>query len=215
MKLKYLAHSSFLLTSDSGIRIITDPYRTGSDFRHDPVVEPADIVTVSHSHGDHNAVATIPGSPDILSNKGIKHSKGITIKGITTYHDESLGQQRGGNIAFCFSIDGLDICHMGDLGHVLDSTQLEEFGNVDILLIPVGGFFTIDAMAATKICNDLKPKIVVPMHYKTQKLDLPIEGIEGFLKGKNFIEQPGESEIQIDRDSLPSSTVIYVLTPAL
>jgi L-ascorbate metabolism protein UlaG (beta-lactamase superfamily) len=215
MKLKYLAHSSFLLTSSSGIRIITDPYHTGADFRHEPVNEPADIVTVSHGHGDHNAVSTIPGSPDIISVEGTAQRKGITIKGIPTFHDESGGQQRGENIVFCFSIDEIDVCHLGDLGHALDTAQIKELGNVDVLLIPVGGFFTIDAKVATKICDDLNPKIVVPMHYKTQKQDLPINGIEGFISGKQNVKQSGVSEMQIEKRTLPENTEIYVLNPAL
>jgi L-ascorbate metabolism protein UlaG (beta-lactamase superfamily) len=104
---------------------------------------------------------------------------------------------------------------MGDLGHMLDSSQIRELGNVDILLIPVGGFFTIDAAAATKICDDIKPKIVVPMHYKTQKKDLPIAGVEDFIAGKKNVEQMAQSEVQIDKATLPDSTAIYVLDQAL
>jgi L-ascorbate metabolism protein UlaG (beta-lactamase superfamily) len=215
MKLKYLAHSSFLLTSSSGIRIVTDPYSIGADFRHKPVNEPADIVTVSHDHGDHNAVSTVPGSPDIIRVDGTTQSKGITIKGISTYHDESEGKQRGKNIVFCFSIDGINVCHMGDLGHMLDSAQIKELGDVDVLLIPVGGFFTIDAATATKICDDLKPGIIVPMHYKTQEKDLPIAGVEDFIAGKKNVEQMAKSEVQIEKDKLPDSTAIYVLSSAL
>ena len=215
MKLKYLAHSSFLLSSDSGIRIVTDPYNISADFRHKPVNEPADIVTVSHEHGDHNAVSTVPGSPEVINVGGTTQSKGITIKGVATYHDESEGKQRGKNIVFCFSIDGINVCHMGDLGHVLDSTQIKELGNLDVLLIPVGGFFTIDAAAATKICDDLKPRIIVPMHYKTQEKDMPIAGVEDFIAGKKNVEQMAKSEVQIEKSTLPDSTTIYVLNPAL
>ena len=215
MKLKYLAHSSFLLTSGSGIRIVTDPYSVSSDFRHKPVNEPADIVTVSHEHGDHNAVSTVPGSPEVINADGTTQSKGITFKGVSTYHDESEGKQRGKNIVFCFSIDEINVCHMGDLGHVLNSAQIKEVGNVDVLLIPVGGFFTIDAVAATKICNDLKPRVIVPMHYKTPEKDMPIAGVEDFIAGKKNVEQMAKSEVQIEKATLPDSTTIYVLNTAL
>jgi L-ascorbate metabolism protein UlaG (beta-lactamase superfamily) len=215
MKLKYLAHSSFLLTSDSGTRIVTDPYSIGPDFRHKAVSEVADIVTVSHDHGDHNAVSTIQGSPDVISAEGTIQSKGISIKGVATYHDEAEGKQRGKNIVFCFTVDGVNVCHMGDLGHLLNRAQIEELGNVDVLLIPVGGNFTIDAAAATKICDDLKPGIIVPMHYKTKEKDIPIAGVEDFITGKKNVEQKATNEVQVEKNTLPAGTVIYVLNSAL
>ena len=98
---------------------------------------------------------------------------------------------------------------------MLDSVQIKELGNVDVLLIPVGGFFTIDAAAATKICDDLKPGIVVPMHYKTPEKDMPIAGVEGFIAGKKNVEQMAKSEVQIEKTTLPDSTTIYVLNTAL
>ena len=215
MKLKYLAHSSFLITSNSGLRIITDPYNPGRGIGYAAPNEPADILTVSHDHGDHNAVGTVPGNPLVVNKPGEIHHKGIRLKGIATYHDESSGSERGGNIVFCFSVDGITICHMGDLGHALSKDQIKEMGDVDILLIPVGGFFTIDAMGATRTCNDLLPDIIVPMHYKTEKLGLPIEGVDKFIEGKKNVRQPGISEIEIEKEKLPDSMEIYVLTPSL
>lgn len=215
MKLKYLGHSSFLITSNSGIRIITDPYTPGGGIGYPAPNEPADVVTVSHDHGDHNAISTVPGSPVIVSRPGKTDCKGITVKGISTFHDESAGKQRGKNIVFCFRVDGIVICHLGDLGHVLSKEQIKEVGDVHVLLIPVGGTFTIDARVATQVCNDLKPAIAVPMHYKTQKLGLPIESVDSFIAGKKNVKQQGLSEIELEKGYLPGSTEIYLLTPAL
>jgi L-ascorbate metabolism protein UlaG (beta-lactamase superfamily) len=215
MKLKYLAHSSFLVTSNSGLRIITDPYTPGGGIGYAAPNEAADVVTVSHDHGDHNGVFTVPGNPVVVNKPGKTDYKGITIKGISTYHDESTGSQRGGNIIYCFTADGVSICHLGDLGHALNSEKIKEIGDVHVLLIPVGGFFTIDARVATQVCNDIKPVIVVPMHYKTQKLGLPVEGVDGFIAGKKNVKRPGVSEIELDKGTLSGSTEIYLLTPAL
>jgi L-ascorbate metabolism protein UlaG (beta-lactamase superfamily) len=215
MKLKYIAHSSFLITSDSGLRIITDPYTPDRNIGYPAVNESADIVTVSHEHGDHNAISTVMGKPEVIAKPGKTDLKGITINGIATYHDESSGSQRGKNIVFCFTVDGINICHMGDLGHVLTGEQKKEIGSVDVLLIPVGGFFTIDALAATQICDDLQPRIIVPMHYKTKKVNIPITEVDGFISGKKNITRSGVSEVVIEEETLPAGTEIYLLTPAL
>lgn len=215
MKLKYMAHSSFLITSDSGLRIITDPYTPDGNIGYPAVNEPADIVTVSHDHGDHNAINTVMGKPLVVAKPGKTDYKGVTINGIATYHDESSGSQRGKNIVFCFTVDGVTVCHMGDLGHGLNIEQKKEIGNVHVLIIPVGGFFTIDAAVATQICSELKPRIIVPMHYKTKKSNLPITGVEDFIEGKRNVIRSGVSEIEVEKENLPVEMEIYLLTPAL
>ncbi len=115
MKIKWLGHASFLITSDSGIKIITDPYETGGGLSYGEIKESADIVTVSHDHFDHNNVAAVPGNPQVV--KGTAEVKGIEFKGISTYHDEAKGGQRGKNTILCFEVDGIRVCHLGDLGH--------------------------------------------------------------------------------------------------
>src|SRR4030042_891485 len=163
MKLRWLGHSCFLITSEIGLRIITDPYNAVQGVKYEPVKETADIVTMSHDHFDHNNISSVAGKPELIKGNGVKNIKGIQFRGIASYHDESGGKQRGVNSIFCFSIDGINICHLGDLGHLLNGGQLKEIGEVDLLLIPVGGFYTIDAMVATQICNELKPKVAIPM----------------------------------------------------
>ena len=215
MKLKWLGHACFLITSETGLRIIIDPYETGGGIRYSPVNEAADIVTVSHDHSDHNAVSSVRGKPEVVKDSGVKDVKGIQFKGIATYHDESQGGERGTNTVFCFSVDGLKLCHLGDLGHRLSREDIAEIGGVDVLFIPVGGFFTIDANVASQVCDDLKPKVVVPMHYKTPKLDFPVAGVEDFVKGKKNVRTLDSSEAEFKLGELPGATEIVVFQPAL
>jgi L-ascorbate metabolism protein UlaG (beta-lactamase superfamily) len=214
MKLKWLGHSCFLITSETGLKIITDPYGTVQGVKYAPIKETADIVTMSHDHFDHNAVSSVAGKPEVVKVIGVKRVKGIQFKGIASYHDEAGGKQRGANTIFCFSVDGIKVCHLGDLGHPLNNEQLKEIGDVDLLLIPVGGYFTIDARVSTQICSKLEPRVIVPMHYKTPKLDFPITGVDDFLAGKNNIKRLDWSEIELKAETLPTKPEILVLKPA-
>jgi L-ascorbate metabolism protein UlaG (beta-lactamase superfamily) len=213
MKIKWLGHATFLITSDSGTSVMTDPYATSADIKYGPINEAADIVTVSHEHHDHNNVSAVKGSPQVV--RGSAEVKGIKIKGIPAYHDASQGSQRGSNTIFCFEMDGVNICHLGDLGHPLSEAQAASLGKVDVLLIPVGGFFTIDAKAAGQVAEQLKPRVIIPMHYKTDKLNFPIKGVADFLQGKKNVSRLDASEVVLKKGELPTSTQIMVLKPAL
>ncbi len=215
MKLKWLGHSCFLITSETGLRIITDPYSTVGGVNYSPVNEAADIVTVSHDHFDHNNVAAVPGKPEVVTGSGTKTAKGIQFKGIATHHDESQGKERGTNTIFCFSVDGIKLCHLGDLGHRLSKEQIAEIGALDILFIPIGGVFTIDAKMASIVSDDLKPKVVIPMHCKTHKCDWPLNTIEDFLAGKKNVKKLNSSETEFKAGKLAEATEIMVLQPAL
>jgi L-ascorbate metabolism protein UlaG (beta-lactamase superfamily) len=215
MKVKWLGHASFLITSEAGTKIITDPYNVGSGLSYGEIREAADIVTVSHEHGDHNNVAVVKGSPQVVKGAGAKEAKGIKFKGVSTYHDEAQGGQRGPNTVFCFEVDGLKVCHLGDLGHALSDKDVAEVGKVDILLVPVGGFFTIDARVATAVSGKLAPKVIIPMHFKNDKLAYPIAAVDDFIKGKSGVTQPNASEVEFKRGKLPAATQIVVLKPAL
>jgi len=215
MKIKCLGHAAFVITSDAGLKIITDPYETSPGLTYGEITESADVVTVSHGHLDHCNVAAVRGNPEVVRRTGRSTAKGIEFNGIASYHDDAQGRLRGNNIIFCFELDGIKVCHLGDLGHLLDDKQLAEIGSVDIVLIPVGGFFTIDARAASQVCDQLKPKVIIPMHYKTDKLDFPISGVDEFLKGKSNVTRVDGSEIEIKAGELPASAQIMVLKPAL
>jgi L-ascorbate metabolism protein UlaG (beta-lactamase superfamily) len=215
MKLKWLGHSCFLITSETGLRIITDPYSTVGGITYSPVNEAADVVTVSHDHRDHNNVAAVPGKPEIITGIGTKTAKGIQFKGIPSHHDKSRGKERGANTIFCFTVDGIRLCHLGDLGHALSQEEIAQIGNVDVLLIPIGGSFTIDAKVAGEVVDDLKPKVIAPMHYKTPKCDFPITGVEDFLADKKNVKKLNSSEMEFKAGKLPEATEIVVLQPAL
>jgi len=213
MKIKWLGHASFMITSEAGIKIITDPYASGESLRYGEIKESADIVTVSHEHGDHNNVAAVKGNPEVV--RGTAKVKEVEFKGIPTYHDNVGGNQRGKNTIFCFEVDGIRVCHLGDLGHQLSDKQVAEIGRVDILLVPVGGFYTIDANVATVVCNQLTPKVIIPMHYATDKCRFPIASVDEFLRGKGNIDRPDASEVEFKKGELPTTTQIIVLKSAL
>ncbi len=213
MKIKWLGHASFLITSDSGVKIVTDPYAPDDRLHYGEINESADIVTVSHDHSDHGSVAAVKGSPQVV--KGDAEIKGIKFRGIATFHDNAGGKDRGKNTIFCFEVDGVKVCHLGDLGHELTAGQVAAIGAVDALLLPVGGFYTIDASGASKVAGQLKPGVVIPMHFKNSKCNFPIAGVDDFLRGKKDISQPDASEVEFKAGELPSVTQIIVLKPAL
>ncbi len=213
MKIKWLGHASFMITSEAGIKIITDPYAPNERLTYGEIKESADIVTVSHEHGDHNNVAAVRGKPEIV--RGTAKVKGREFKGIPCYHDDGRGQQRGSNTILCFEVDGIRVCHLGDLGHQLNDKQVAELGSVDILLIPVGGSYTIDAKVASQLCDKLKPKVIIPMHFRNDKCAFPIAGVDEFLKGKKNVSRLDASEVEFKQGKLPATTKTVVLKPAL
>lgn len=215
MKIKWLGHASFLITSDNGVRVITDPYSRGGGIGYGPIQETADVVTVSHKHQDHDNVAAVKGKPVVVDAPAAKNLKGIDFRGVSCYHDGAKGAQRGQNIIFCFSVDGVRVCHLGDLGHELDAGKLKEVGEVDVLLIPVGGCYTIDAGQANRVSDAIKPRVVIPMHHKTAKCDYPITGVDDFLKGRKNVRRMTASETEIKKDKLPLETETIVLQHAL
>jgi L-ascorbate metabolism protein UlaG (beta-lactamase superfamily) len=215
MKVKWLGHSCFLVTSKSGVRIITDPYAVGGGIAYSPIEEAADVVVVSHDHGDHSNVSAVQGKPEVVRGSGARIVKGIQFKGVATYHDTSQGRERGTNTVFCFTVDNMNLCHLGDLGHVLSPRQVSEIGVVDILFVPVGGFYTIDASVAGQVCDQLKTKVLIPMHFKTAGCAYPIAGVEDFLKGKKNVRKVAGSEVDFQKEGLPTVTEIVVLQPAL
>ncbi len=213
MKIKWLAHAAFLITADDGTRIVTDPYETSQGLRYGEINEAADIVTVSHEHGDHNNVKAVKGKPQVV--RGDAEVKGIKFRAIPTAHDDKSGGERGKNTVFCFQVDGIKVCHAGDLGHVLSEAQVSAIGAVDVLLVPVGGFFTIDAATATKVAGQVKAKVIIPMHFKTEKCVFPIQDASGFLAGKANVTRVAGSQIELTRATLPASPQIMLLRPSL
>ncbi|NQT31543.1 MAG: MBL fold metallo-hydrolase [Deltaproteobacteria bacterium] len=215
MKIKYLGHSAFVITSNKGVKIITDPYAPGPDLTYGEITESADVVTVSHGHHDHNNVAAVRGNPEVANRAGRSEVKGIEFRGIASYHDDTGGKRAGNNLIICFEMDGVRVCHLGDLGHRLDDKQLKEIGRVDVLFVPVGGLYTIDAKVATEVCNQLKPRVIIPIHYKTEKGLPNIAGVDEFLRGKANVSRPDSSQAEFKPGELPATGQIIVLKTAL
>jgi L-ascorbate metabolism protein UlaG (beta-lactamase superfamily) len=218
MKIKWYGHSAFLLTASDGTRVITDPYVPGSfsgQLRYGPIRDEAAAVTVSHHHQDHDGVARLSGKPKIIDGAGRFEVGPFVITGVETFHDSHNGSERGRNTAFVFECDGVRVCHCGDLGHVPSPAQAATIGRVDVLIVPVGGTFTVDAAGAHRVADVLKPKVVIPMHYKTTKLGFDIAGTENFVHGRQDVKRAGNSEVEVEAGTLPAATEIWVLEHAL
>ena len=212
MKIKWLGHASFFITTEDGTRIITDPFDPeayGDSLTYPRISEAADIVTVSHSHPDHNWAQGIDGKPEVVAASGQRKIGEVKLWGVEVFHDPQEGRERGENIMFMIEADGLRIFHCGDLGHVLSDEILARIGNVNIRRVPVGGFYTIDAIVATDLLEQLHPNVVVPMHYQTERCSFPIEPVETFLEGKLRVRKLNEAIFSAS--NLPGPTEIWVL----
>lgn len=205
MKITWLGHSSFLLEDSKGVKLLTDPFDTTAGY--DVYNGSPDIVTISHQHFDHNYIKELKGNYKIIDKIGIFTSHDIPIKGIPSYHDKNKGAKRGDNIIFTFRMDGYSLCHLGDLGHALSNDDVTSIGDVDILFVPVGGNYTIDGKEASEITKKMNPKIVIPMHYKTSRLSLPLEGVETFLMYMKNASKIDSNTLMIDNEIKESMSV--------
>lgn len=214
MKIKWLGHSCFLVTADTGATLLTDPYDTDAypgTLLHAPLDESPDVVTSSHGHADHANIEAIGGTPEIVRTPAPREAAGFSIRGVKAFHDNQSGAIRGDNVIFIIKTGDLSVCHLGDLGHELSSEQAREIGEVDVLFIPIGGTFTIDAAAATRIWQQLAPPLTFPMHYRNDRCLFNIDSVDRFIAGKPDVETPGTSEMTIEKENLPNSPKIVVL----
>lgn len=211
MKLKWWGHSCFLIEKGDK-KIITDPYDDSLPYKK--VDDRPDLVTVSHDHFDHNAVDRLEGDFEVIRSKEGYSDNDLKIKGIPTYHDKTEGEDRGENLIFTLDFSDKTICHMGDIGHLLDDKVYEEIGEVDILFIPVGGYYTINGDEAFEIAEKVDPEFVIPMHFKTDILDFPITGVEDFIHNydKEVIEIMDGSEIELANLSSDKKVVVLNYT---
>lgn len=211
MKIKWFGQSCFMITAENGTKVVTDPYANMLGYKL-PEIE-ASIVTISHNHKDHNNINAVKGSFEHIQGSGGFSKDGIKIKGVETFHDKVSGAMRGKNTVYNFNIDGINVCHCGDLGHILSSNQIEDIGNVDILLLPIGGLATINAANAVKVAKQLNPTIIIPMHYRTKAL-----GLLGYIFGSvdKFISISGMlakeyKELELSKASIKDYSGIAVL----
>jgi len=215
MKIQWLGHSCFLLTAEDGTRILTDPYDVKSyngavRYKNLEGVK-ADILTISHmTHPDHNFFEAIAGRPKIVRKPGETTVGNIIIAGVTSFHDGSKGKERGLNTIYIISVDGLRVCHLGDLGHVLTEGNVRGMGSVDIVMVPVGGTYTIDSGQADVVVGIIRPKVVIPMHYKTDRCGFPIDAIGPFIADRPNVRHC-KSEMVVTKDTLPEETETWVM----
>lgn len=208
MKIKWLGHSSFLLTESTGITVLTDPFdpaMVGYDF--ESRITP-DVVTVSHGHGDHNFLKGVEGYKKLFEEAGKYEYDGVHIVGIPSFHDEREGAVRGKNIMYKLRLDGVSVLHMGDIGEPCSPELVERLLPVNVLMIPVGGTYTIDAEMAKEYVDRLMPDIVIPMHYKVKHCELDIDKVEQFLKlFDDDCVQENVTELELDRADFDESGV--------
>lgn len=181
MLIRHIGHAEFLIETESGVRIVTDPYDAGCGYPLHPVT--ADVALVSHHHHDHDAVENLKGEPVIIDTAGsFTPECNVKITALRGFHDDAGGSRRGETLLFLIEAEGLRVVHLGDLGCPLDAEQLDVLKAPDILMVPVGGFYTIDAEAAKETAGRLGARIILPMHYKTAyNRDWPIADAEAFL----------------------------------
>jgi len=212
MEITYPGHSCFKIKGRVST-LITDPYdekagRLPRDLQ-------ADIVTVSHDHGDHNHTEKIAGIKLKIDGPGEYEVGGVSVIGVHTAHDESQGQERGGNTVYVIEMEGVRLVHLGDLGHKLTQEQLQEIGPVDVAIVPVGGFYTINAKLAAEVVKQLDPRVVIPMHYQQAGLDpktfKDLAGVDEFLKEMAKTEVQPVPKLTITADKLPAEMQVVVL----
>ncbi len=210
LQIRWHGHACFEITND--LTLVTDPHDGKSIGIPAPTVS-GDIILVSHDHYDHNSVKSVEKEDSKVVTDGRKRNiSNIEIYGVDSFHDESKGAKRGNNIMYKFNFNGIKFCHLGDLGHDIDDESVKQIGDVDILFVPIGGTFTVDDRKAWTVINKIKPRIIVPMHYKIGGLSLPIAGIDPFLEqAKHKIMHVG-NEIDIEKDDLPQETEIWTFT---
>ena len=190
--------------------IITDPFPPESGYTLGK--QTADIVTISHAHTSHNYVQGVSGPPRVVKGPGEYEISGVLILGVNSYHDAVKGQSRGKNTIYLFEIDGVTICHLGDIGHVIDDKSLEEIGKVDILMLPVGGVTTITAAMAAETIRKIEPKIVLPMHYQTPGSKLELDPVDAFLKEMAQPVTEPKPKLNINKNNLPLTMQVVVLS---
>jgi len=211
MIITWQGHSCFKIQDkigSDGVTVVTDPFSKEVGLKV-PNCE-ADIVTISHDHYDHNNSAALRGQPLIINCAGEYDYKGILVEGIDSFHDDKEGKERGLNVIYRFEVEDISIVHLGDLGSPLDNGQLEKLAGTDILLIPVGGKYTLDAKKAVEVISQIEPRIVIPMHYKTKDLKIDIDPVDKFIK-EIGIEPTYEEKLKISKKDLPQEDMELVI----
>lgn len=181
MKIQWLGHSCFRLIESTGNSVVTDPFKP-SAVGYGMAYTSADAVTVSHPHDDHNFIEGVKGNPAVIDTVGNHDFMGISAYGVTSFHDDEEGRKHGANIIYKFSLDGVTVCHLGDIGEPCSPELIEQLFPVNVLLLPVGGNYTVDAEQAKEYVERIMPDVVLPMHYKTKHCEMDIDKLDNFLR---------------------------------
>jgi L-ascorbate metabolism protein UlaG (beta-lactamase superfamily) len=212
MIITWLGQSCFKIqdkTGTEGITVVTDPFDKKVGLKV-PNFE-ADVVTISHDHYDHNNASSLRGNPFVIKSAGEYDIKGVSIHGVESYHDDKQGADRGTNIIYRIVVDNISIAHLGDLGHILDNKQLDVLAGTDILLIPVGGKYTLDAKKAVEVVSQIEPRMVIPMHYKIKGSKITdIDTVDKFIKEMG-IKPTEEEKLKISKKDLPQEDMELVV----
>ena len=208
----WLGHASFRLKSKDAT-IITDPYDKSLGLGSPG--QRADIVTVSHNHPHHNAVATVKGDPMVIAGPGEYEVRGVFITGVWSFADDEGGKKLGRNNIFLFHLDDLVVCHLGALGHTLSSQQLEAIGDVDVLLVPVGGNVSLSAGKASEVISQIEPRVVIPMHYSTGRETLQMDSLDKFTKEMGLKDWTTQDKFSMKKSDLSETTQVVILEPKL
>lgn len=208
MDINWLGHSCFRIKGKEAV-VITDPCHPSLGYPLGKLR--ADIVTMSHSHPGHSYIEAVDGEYRQIKGPGEYELKSVFVTGIATFHDKSQGSERGKNTIYLLEIDGVTLCHLGDIGHALSSDIEEELGDVGVLFLPIGGVNTIDSSVAAEIVRSLTPKIVIPMHYKTPALTRELEPLDKFLRKMGLKEIASQPKFSVNRSTLPPSTQVVIL----
>ncbi|RLF50469.1 MAG: Zn-dependent hydrolase [Thermoplasmata archaeon] len=207
MRIRWHGHACFEISN--GKVIVIDPH-DGVSIGIAPPKAKADIILITHDHFDHNQARIVEKEGSKIIDKG--EINGIKIKSYVAYHDKERGAARGEIKIFKIEYNGIKFCHLGDLGHILDDDLINEIGEIDLLFIPVGGVFTINAKEAWELCRKMDAKVIVPMHYKIEGLSLPIDTIDKFLEIVNYEIRHVANEIEIEKEDLPKNKEVWVFS---
>lgn len=212
MKISFLGHSSFKVET-KGTTVVIDPFNSNKIDLPFPKVG-AGLVLSSHDHFDHNAINAVTGEPFVIDAPGEYEVGGIRVRGFKTFHDDKGGKERGKNTIYLFQIEGVSLCHLGDLGHLLGEKVVGEIGELDVLFIPVGGVYTIDAEQAVKVVAQLEPKYIIPMHYRIKEMGKSFDDLQpvsSFLEEMGVEKVEPKDELSVSKTSLPDEPEVIVL----
>jgi L-ascorbate metabolism protein UlaG (beta-lactamase superfamily) len=212
MEITWLGHACFRLRGKE-VTVITDPY--GPQIGYTLGRVSAQIVTVSHDHAGHNNAAAVGGDPYVVRGPGEYEVQDVLITAVAAYHDAERGKVLGRNTIYLLHIDDLAVCHLGDLGHLLTDNQREEIGDVDVLLVPVGGKNTINAAQATEVISQVDPRVVIPMHYATAATEGKVEGLdplEKFCREMGVEAVEPQPKLAVTRGTLPAEPQVITLS---